>query len=251
MILSTQVGKSKEEELNSSRPRPKPSDLRSAKKLTVGEPSPHEVTLDPDNPQHEVKERVPARHVTPISGGVPVPITGIDEILVADGRVLYQCVRQDDCRKTFDQAMSARGHMGAHSDITELRRKAAELDKIKERRSAASTQGAASRAAKKAGVQGARPTAVIVDEVTGPLNEADIESLPDDEIARRLGDDPDFLTVQALVTDYQDTLAKHAIERQRFEDMIIEAMYKVLGAIDPADAEDAARYREMIKLLGR
>ncbi len=212
--------------------------------------SPHEVTLDPDNPEHEVKERVTAKHSSPISGGMPVTLTGVDEILVADGRVLYQCAYVEGCSRTFDNSGSARGHMSHHSSTRELREKAAELDRIRAQRSAASRKGRATRAAGKTGNRGARAAVTVVDEVTSPpLNDADVESLPPEEIALRLGGEPNEFQrrfIEAL-TRFAKLEERHVVERRE----AVDELYAIAGQIEASldNEEDASKWRRYEALM--
>jgi len=231
--------------MTGSRPRAK-IDADDQRKM-----SPHEVTLDPDNPEHEVKERVTAKHHTPISGGMPVTLTGVDEILIADGRVLYQCVYAKGCYRTFDNVTSARGHMSRHSSTLELRQKAAELDRIKAQRVAAAVKGRATRAAgKKTGNRGARAAVTVVDEVTSPpLNEADVESLPPEEVARQLGGEPNEFQrrfIEAL-TRFAKLEERHVAERRD----AVDELYAIAGQIEASldNEEDASKWRRYEALM--
>lgn len=78
-----------------------------------------EVKIDPTWNTVEGKTvlaREAVTHVTPVSGGNPVPLTGVHKILLDDETVLYQCVHAAfGCGKTFDSPQGVRGHLSSHS----------------------------------------------------------------------------------------------------------------------------------------
>lgn len=75
----------------------------------------------------KVIDRTPAKLVTPLTNGTPREVAGVDEIMLEDQRVLYQCVRSEFCAKTFETPLSARAHLTAHGTI----RRAAKADKAR------------------------------------------------------------------------------------------------------------------------
>lgn len=61
---------------------------------------------------HKVSERTIAKATTPVSNGHAVDITGVDEVLLSNGDVTYQCVY---CGNDYESAVSTRSHLIAHS----------------------------------------------------------------------------------------------------------------------------------------
>lgn len=75
----------------------------------------------------KVTDRTPAKLATPMTNGTPREVAGVDEIMLEDGRVIYQCVRSEFCSKVFETALSARAHLTAHGTV----RRAAKADKAR------------------------------------------------------------------------------------------------------------------------
>jgi len=62
---------------------------------------------------HQVTDRVPAKGRNPI-GGKPMPVGGVDEVMLDDGRVVYQCIRSEFCFDAFAAVASAVSHLRTH-----------------------------------------------------------------------------------------------------------------------------------------
>jgi hypothetical protein len=75
----------------------------------------------------KVTDRTPAKLATPMTNGEAREFAGVDEIMLEDGRVLYQCVRSAFCAKTFETPLSARAHLTAHGTV----RRAAKEDRAR------------------------------------------------------------------------------------------------------------------------
>lgn len=75
----------------------------------------------------KVTDRTTAKLATPLTNGEAREVAGVDEIMLEDGRVLYQCVRSAFCAKTYDTPLSARAHLTAHGTV----RRAAKADKAR------------------------------------------------------------------------------------------------------------------------
>lgn len=165
-------------------------------------------------------------------GSLEDPLTSgiskdIDEVLLVDGRILYQCVaRNGGCGKTWETARSVSAHMRAHSGKDALKRTRqeladvqAELDRTKTNRSNAAKKAAATRNAPKTG----RPDASVLDEKTA---------------ARRV-------SLMRMVDDGLDLISKG-------RDLVEEGAAGLAGLAIPLDkevVEKAAAYDEMRRLL--
>jgi hypothetical protein len=66
----------------------------------------------------EIVGRCQAKAVGPQTKGEAVPADGVDEIMLMDGRILYQCVRSERCGKVFGRAESVISHMRIHGTRT-------------------------------------------------------------------------------------------------------------------------------------
>lgn len=60
----------------------------------------------------KVSDRTVAKAVTPVSNGRATDVTGVDEVLLSNGDITYQCVY---CGSDFESAISTRAHLIAHS----------------------------------------------------------------------------------------------------------------------------------------
>lgn len=71
-----------------------------------------------------VVARATAQVATPLTKGVPADVKGVDEVLLADERTVYQCVQVPvtECGLFFETAISARAHLVKHSAKRELAR---------------------------------------------------------------------------------------------------------------------------------
>jgi len=84
----------------------------------------------------KVEARTPAKFkaggIQAKDGRTEFEADGIDEIMLADGRVLYQCVtRPNGCGRTFPHAVAVRSHLKVHSGKAMIARtlaQAAELE---------------------------------------------------------------------------------------------------------------------------
>jgi hypothetical protein len=65
-----------------------------------------------------VEKRVPAQFASPLTGGRLMAAAGVDEVLLDDSRVLYQCVRSNRCADVFDTVMGAVAHLKKHGTPT-------------------------------------------------------------------------------------------------------------------------------------
>jgi hypothetical protein len=103
----------------------------------------------------KVTDRTPAKLPTPLTNGKLRVVAGVDEIMLEDGRVLYQCVRSAFCAKTFETPLSARAHLTAHGGV----RRAAREDKA---RRAAGTDRAAKSMAGQIGAETRRQRVALL-----------------------------------------------------------------------------------------
>jgi hypothetical protein len=62
---------------------------------------------------HQVTDRVSAKGRNPVGGG-EMPVSGVDEVMLDDGRVVYQCVRSEFCFDAFAAVASAVSHLRTH-----------------------------------------------------------------------------------------------------------------------------------------
>lgn len=84
----------------------------------------------------KVEARTPAKvkagRLAAADGRTEFALSGVDEIMLADGRVLYQCVTQPNgCGRTFASPVAARSHLKLHGGKAALARtqvKLAELE---------------------------------------------------------------------------------------------------------------------------
>lgn len=108
-----------------------------------------------------IVEKAQAMHTTPISNGAR-PLTDGEELLLADGNVVYRCMKPaattnhpeltGTCHRTFDSVGSLKGHITFHSRKTMpvppgVRRKA---EREKREQAARDAKAAVKKAAKKA-----------------------------------------------------------------------------------------------------
>jgi hypothetical protein len=114
-----------------------------------------------------VETRIPAKLLVP-SRSEPHPHTTIDEVLLVNGEVLFECVHPNrgDCTFTATSAVSVRAHQKAHGPMAEARRlqrelaaaeaeraqATAELEERIKRRSNGSRKGAETRRRKRGDV---------------------------------------------------------------------------------------------------
>lgn len=110
-------------------PTPSPATVFGDKPMTATPATP--VEIGPVNRDLvdgvAVTDRTPAKLTTPMTNGKLREMAGVDEIMLEDGRVLYQCVRSAFCAKTFETPLSARAHLTAHGGV----RRAARDDKAR------------------------------------------------------------------------------------------------------------------------
>lgn len=90
-----------------------------------------------------VIERQRATQRVPLRPDEDVPLTHVDELLLEDGQVVYQCVAVSSCFATYEKKLSARAHLTKHSTKKEAERL---------RRSAEAAAAAKSDAAQRAAV---------------------------------------------------------------------------------------------------
>ena len=72
-----------------------------------------------------IVEKAPAMHETPLTRGKRVPLVGGEELLLADGTVVYRCAKpvatamdptaQGICHRIFDTVGSLRAHIAYHA----------------------------------------------------------------------------------------------------------------------------------------
>jgi hypothetical protein len=82
-----------------------------------------------------VEARTPAKFkaggIAAKDGRTEFEADGIDEIMLADGRVLYQCVtRPNGCGRTFPNAVAVRSHLKVHSGKAMLARTLAQATEL-------------------------------------------------------------------------------------------------------------------------
>lgn len=94
-----------------------------------------------------IAERAPAMHQTPLTHGKSVPLVDGEELLLADGTVVYRCAKpaatvmdrkaKGICHRTFDSASSLKAHISYHSrttlPVTPAQRRKIERESTRER----------------------------------------------------------------------------------------------------------------------
>lgn len=69
-----------------------------------------------------ITTRGPAKDITPSSNGEAVTVSGVEEILLADGRVMYRCTRSARCFYTDAAVRSVVSHLRKHGSVTQARK---------------------------------------------------------------------------------------------------------------------------------
>lgn len=83
----------------------------------------------------EVVTRTPAKLSVPLRDE-PVPIGTIDEVLLVDGSVVFQCVHpglvdNEPCTYVSDNGVSVRAHQKIHGKVAQMRRAQRELETVR------------------------------------------------------------------------------------------------------------------------
>lgn len=86
-------------------------------------------------------------------------VSGVDEVLLADGSIVYQCVRSRHCFKAFDSVGQATPHLRTHGRPQAAARRDAEIDRENEKLAQRSAAGQ-----KAQQVRAARLTRIVNDE---------------------------------------------------------------------------------------
>lgn len=68
-------------------------------------------------------------------------VNGVDEVLLADGSIVYQCVRSRHCFRDFETVKSATSHLRSHGRPQAAARRDAEIDREQQQREQQSAAG--------------------------------------------------------------------------------------------------------------
>lgn len=117
----------------------------------------------------KVMERVRAKDNPPGAGGRFVEINGVDEVLLEDGTVVYQCTRSPErCSQVFDNVKSCVSHLRAHGTPSESARR----DALHVQRSAAGQAAQATMRERRVRLIGDESRAAFLNEFADQLAEA-------------------------------------------------------------------------------
>lgn len=91
-----------------------------------------------------VESREPATASSPLDKDRKMKVNGIDEVLLSDGSIVYQCVRSKFCFKVFDTVTQATPHLRTHGRPQAAARRDKEIEQERAKREQRSAAGQAS-----------------------------------------------------------------------------------------------------------
>lgn len=88
-----------------------------------------------------VESRTPATAPSLLDKAKKVTVGGVDEVLLADGSIVYQCVRSRHCFREFDSVAQTTSHLRTHGRPQAAARRDAEIDREQQQREQQSAAG--------------------------------------------------------------------------------------------------------------